>query len=125
MEISRVAASSPASVPMLGVRAARSAGEFDGVRAANDALAQRAGRDRAEQATQSRAESLRQVREKDAAPEVRDNFAGSIEFEVVEEAKVMKVLDSKDVLIYQMPSKGQLALIKAQEAAERRAGVEA
>jgi len=34
--------------------------------------------------------------------------------------KIMKVSDAKGVLIYQVPSKGQLALVEAEESAQKR-----
>ncbi len=37
---------------------------------------------------------------------------GSIQFEFEDSTRIMKVLDSKDVLIYQVPPKGALTLIK-------------
>lgn len=44
---------------------------------------------------------------------------GSIKLDVEEGNRVLKVFDSKDVLIYQLPPKGALMLIKAQENAEK------
>jgi hypothetical protein len=40
---------------------------------------------------------------------------GSIKLDIEEGDRVMKVFDSNDVLIYQLPPKGALMLIKAQE----------
>lgn len=40
---------------------------------------------------------------------------GSIKLDVEDGDRVLKVFDSKDVLIYQLPPKGALMLIKAQE----------
>ncbi len=44
---------------------------------------------------------------------------GSIKFDVEDGNRVLKVFDSKDVLIYQLPPKGALMLIKAQENADK------
>lgn len=44
---------------------------------------------------------------------------GSIKFDVEDGNRVLKVFDSKDILIYQLPPKGALMLIKAQENAEK------
>lgn len=44
---------------------------------------------------------------------------GSIKLDVEEGSRVLKVFDSKDVLIYQLPPKGALMLIKAQENARQ------
>jgi len=44
---------------------------------------------------------------------------GSIKFDIVDGKHVLNVFDSKDVLIYQLPPKGALMLIKAQENAEK------
>ncbi len=123
MEVSRASLHSPASFGMLEARVTLGAGERGAARASSRDLLQEANRDRNERFAQSRVDPARQVLGEDPAPESRNGFTGSIEFEVVEGAKVMKVLDSKDVLIYQVPSKGQLALVKVQEAAEKRAGV--
>jgi len=45
--------------------------------------------------------------------------AGSIKLDVEDGDRVLKVFDSKDVLIYQLPPKGALMLIKAQEHAQQ------
>jgi hypothetical protein len=44
---------------------------------------------------------------------------GSIKLDVEDGNSVLKVFDSKDVLIYQLPPKGALMLIKAQESAQQ------
>jgi len=44
---------------------------------------------------------------------------GSIKFDVEDGNRVLKVFDSKDILIYQLPPKGALMLIKAQENADK------
>lgn len=119
MDIGRVSLPTPASMPLLEARALRSAGGQDGARAANEAINEQVRRDRAE----SQREGQRPVRDAERAREAQASLIGRIQFEVVDDAKVMKVLDSKDVLIYQVPSKGQLALVKAMENAERRATV--
>ncbi len=74
------------------------------------------------QQAEAQAETLRATRE---APKERPaptvTTGGSIEFEQDKGTRVMKVLDSKDVLIYQVPPKGQLTLIQAEKAAAREA----
>lgn len=116
MEISRASLPSPASNVLTAVRALRNGDEQGVVRATSESIGRQVQRDRAE----SQRDPLRAVREMARAQEGQTKIAGRIQFEVVDDAKVMKVLDSKDVLIYQVPSKGQLTLIKAQEIAERR-----
>lgn len=44
---------------------------------------------------------------------------GGIKLDVEDGHRVLKVFDSKDVLIYQLPPKGALTLIKAEESAQR------
>lgn len=44
---------------------------------------------------------------------------GSIKMDVEDGNRVLQVFDSKDVLIYQLPPKGALMLIKAQESAQQ------
>lgn len=74
------------------------------------------------QEAEARAKALRAAREAlDERPAPTVTTGGSIEFEQNEGTRVMKVLDSKEVLIYQVPPKGQLTLIKAEEAAAREA----
>jgi hypothetical protein len=51
-------------------------------------------------------------RPQQAAP---SQAGGSIKLDVEDGDRVLKVFDSKDVLIYQLPPKGALMLIKAQE----------
>ncbi len=59
-------------------------------------------------------QAIQQARQEEA---IHAASGGSIQFEQEEGTRVMKVLDSKDVLIYQVPPKGRLTLIKAEEAA--------
>ena len=44
---------------------------------------------------------------------------GSVKMDVEDGDRVLRVFDSKDVLIYQLPPKGALMLIKAQENADQ------
>ncbi|KAF0098936.1 MAG: hypothetical protein FD187_2288 [bacterium] len=62
-----------------------------------------------------REEALRAAREATRVAAARFHSGGSIEFEQQEGTRVMRVLDSKDVLIYQMPPKGQLMLVRAED----------
>ncbi len=62
-----------------------------------------------------REEALRAAREAAKVAAARLHNGGSIEFEQQEGARVMRVLDSKDVLIYQVPPKGQLMLVRAED----------
>lgn len=75
---------------------------------------------RQDQAEQSRADALRAAREAQRKAELQAPAAGQIRFEEDEGTRVMRVMDRKDVLIYQVPTKGELALIRAEEAAARR-----
>lgn len=57
------------------------------------------------------------ARKKDPAAEVA-SFPG-FSFEYMDSQQVMKVHNAKGVLIYQVPSKGQLALIQAEDSANQ------
>lgn len=82
-------------------------------------------------ATESQtANNVRTARENQQAAQARDaqraqqqevnvDVAGSIKLEVDDGNRVLKVFDSKDILIYQLPPKGALMLIKAQESAQQ------
>lgn len=73
------------------------------------------------------ADTARTEREKPQAEETRlaqeqevlVASGGSIKLDVEDGNRVLKVFDSKDVLIYQLPPKGALMLIKAQESAQQ------
>jgi biotin carboxyl carrier protein len=47
------------------------------------------------------------------------NVGGVVKLDVEEGKRVLKVFDSKDVLIYQLPPKGSLLLIQSQESAQK------
>jgi hypothetical protein len=120
MEVGRVSLPTPPSIPLPGPRALPG-GNQDGFRAAYEVIDQQARRAQSE----IQREGQRPVRESErmAQPQAQASVIGRIEFVVVDDAKVMRVLDSKEVLIYQMPSKGQLTLLRAAENAEKRAEV--
>lgn len=65
------------------------------------------------------AEKLREeaARKKEASTEILRNPGFTFEYEGKQE--VMKVHNGKGVLIYQVPSKGQIALIEAEEGSQR------
>jgi hypothetical protein len=73
------------------------------------------------------ADAVRTEREKPQAEETRlaqgqevsVASGGSIKLDVEDGNRVLKVFDSKDVLIYQLPPKGALMLIKAQESSQQ------
>jgi hypothetical protein len=73
----------------------------------------------AQNATQN--SSASQVNESSNAQkkEVPAVATGSIKLEIQDGHHVLKVYDSKDVLIYQLPPKGELTLIKEQESAQQ------
>jgi hypothetical protein len=71
-------------------------------------------------AARAQAENLRAAQEAQREQDNQTKAGGSIQLDLEEGAHVMKVLDSKDILIYQVPSKGELAVVKAEEAAARR-----
>jgi hypothetical protein len=75
----------------------------------------------AERSLATRRESQRASQQALQAQAIEAASGGSIEFEQDEQTRIMKVLDSKDVLIYQVPPKGRLMLIKAEEAAATQA----
>lgn len=72
------------------------------------------------QASQERSSAVRPepVRQEPVRQEqpVQTSDGGSVRFETDEGTRVMKVMDSKDVLIYQVPPKGALTLIQQAEA---------
>jgi len=47
------------------------------------------------------------------------NIGGVVKLDLEEGKRVLKVFDSKDVLIYQLPPKGALLLIQSQESAQQ------
>jgi len=61
---------------------------------------------------------IQELRKQNPAAEVTTHPGYTFEVDQ-KNHKVMKVSDSKGVLIYQVPSKGQLALIEADEAAKK------
>ncbi len=74
------------------------------------------------------AENVRGEREKQPAGKLEESKSaqqvaiasgGSIKMDVEDGDRVLRVFDSKDVLIYQLPPKGALMLIKAQENAQQ------
>lgn len=78
-----------------------------------------------DQSLQAQVDALRTARQEQGEPDIQSDIPGAIQFDSEEGTRVMKVLDSRDVLIYQVPSKGELALIRAEEAASRRVLVRA
>lgn len=75
-----------------------------------------------------RREAERLAREGDAvrrAAAAESARAPGFKFEYEDTARVMKVQDSKSVLIYQVPTKGQLALLEAADRAAARIQVTA
>jgi len=70
-----------------------------------------------EQALADRRETLRASQEARREQAVQAASGGSIQFEQEDGTRIMKVLDSKDVLIYQVPPKGRLVLIHAEQEA--------
>ncbi len=92
---------------------------------AEDALqARQARRDALAAANREETRNAREadeVQSRPAAQPVEAPSGGDILFEDDQGTRVMKVLDSKDVLIYQVPPKGELTLIRAAEAEAQRA----
>jgi hypothetical protein len=120
MEISALAPSSHTFSPASEARAVQVARENVRNKGSEDAaIAQETLKD-AEQAPRTREDTLRAAQEAQREQAIQSNIAGTIQFDEEEGTHIMKVLDSKDVLIYQVPSKGQLSLVKAEEAAARR-----
>lgn len=62
-----------------------------------------------------REEAQRAAREATRVSAAAFYRGGRIEFEQEESTRVMRVLDSKDILIYQVPPKGQLMLVRAED----------
>lgn len=121
MEISAIISPSFAPSPASEARAAQAAAENARNQGKeNDAVARDTSKDAPEQTAQTRADTSPAVRETPSEQAVQRNVAGAIQIEMEEGTRIMKVLDSKDVLIYQVPSKGELALVNAEEAAARR-----
>ncbi len=84
------------------------------------ALAREDQKDVLTKTAQAQAENLRAAQEVQREQDNQTKTGGSIQLDLEEGTHVMKVLDSKDILIYQVPSKGELALVKAEEVAARR-----
>jgi hypothetical protein len=121
MEISALAPSGFAPPPTSEARTFQAATEHArGKGSESNAVAPGSLRDNPEQSAPARADALRSTLEDQRKQAEQSNIAGRIQFDMEEGSRVMKVLDSKDVLIYQVPSKGELTLIKAEEAASRR-----
>lgn len=120
MEVGAVIPTGFAPNQALDARAARGATEKARGEAAT-AAAEQIRKDAAEAANRARSESLRANQEARSAKPAQTSRGGSIEFEHDEGTRVMKVLDSKDVLIYQVPPKGELTLIRASEAEAKQA----
>jgi hypothetical protein len=70
------------------------------------------------QSSTSPDQQLQEARKKSPAAEVNSQPGFAFELDP-KNHRVMKVNDNKGVLIYQVPSKGQLALIEAQESAQK------
>lgn len=67
----------------------------------------------------------RAVAETEATPKTGTGAApasksGNVEFDMENGQRVTKVFDNKNILIYQIPGKGTLQLIEAQESAQQR-----
>ncbi len=107
MEISPASRTAQAPAKALERPASR-----EGTGGGDAARLRQAEREATQRAEQARAEASRAARAAQAVPETA---GGSIEFEQEGATRVMKVLDSKEVLIYQVPPKGQLALVRAEE----------
>ncbi len=71
------------------------------------------------QATPGSEKQYQEVRKKNPAADVTAKPGYSFEVDQ-KNHKIMKVSDSKGVLIYQVPSKGQLALIESEDASSKR-----
>ena len=116
----------PSSVPAL--TAAESRGRRAAVErttAEQPPAAREPRREVVEQALADRREALRASQEARREQTLQAASGGSIQFEHEDGTRIMKVMDSKDVLIYQVPPKGELMLIRAEEAADRRAPIKA
>lgn len=121
MEISAPTPSSYTFSPASETRAVQVGTENVRNKGSEDAaIARETSKDTAEPAPLTRADALRAAQEAQREQTIQSNIAGTIQFDEEEGTHIMKVLDSKDVLIYQVPSKGQLTLVKAEEAASRR-----
>ena len=116
----------PSSVPAL--TAAESRGRQFAVEktaAEQPPAAREPRREVVEQALADRREALRASQEARREQTLQAASGGSIQFEHEDGTRIMKVMDSKDVLIYQVPPKGELMLVRAEEAADRRAPIKA
>lgn len=121
MEISAIISSSFAPSPASETRAAQAAAENARNKGReNGAVARDTSKDAPEQTAQTRADAPPAVRETLSEQAIQRDVAGAIQIEMEEGTRIMKVLDSKDVLIYQVPTKGELALVNAEEAAAKR-----
>lgn len=130
MGISGLSGSFPMAMPqdVRPVRAANAAGERAGASTDMDPVAgDRAAGARAQAAIAAREPLLttRASQDDNATREAREarealvqaTAGGGFRFEMEGRVRVMKVLDSKDVLIYQVPPKGKLEIIESQDQA--------
>ena len=116
----------PSTVPAL--TAAESRGRRSAVEktaAEQPPAAREPRREVVEQALADRREALRASQAARREQTLPAASGGSIQFEHEDGTRIMKVMDSKDVLIYQVPPKGELMLVRAEEAADRRAPIKA
>lgn len=120
MEISAIISPSFTPSPASETRAAQAAAENARNKGrGSDAVARGTSQDAPEQ-TATRADTLPAIRETLSEQAIQRDVAGAIQIEMEDGTRILKVLDSKEVLIYQVPSKGELALVNAEEAAARR-----
>lgn len=119
MDIGAVSSSSFTPNPAAEARAARVA--TDKARGAETAVIQPTRGDVSKEPAPTRADVQRASQGSRTAQSSQTASGGSIEFDHDEGTRVMKVLDSKDVLIYQVPPKGELTLIRAAETEAKQA----
>lgn len=116
-----IGAVSSSFTPNLAVEARAARVTTEKLRDNATVVSQQANKSATEESARANAESLR-ARQKSLVSQANPADAGgSIQFEHDEGTRVMKVLDSKDVLIYQVPPKGELTLIRAAEAEAKQA----
>lgn len=107
----------PASPPALAAAGETRAVAAASTKPAAEQTAAEARRTAEERTRADEQEAFRASRAARREQAIQAASGGSIEFEQTDGTRVMKVLDSKDVLIYQVPPKGRLELIKAEQAA--------
>lgn len=117
MEISATAFPSYSPVQDNSLQQSVAAGQRQAARPRDEAAALRQEAANQREQLDPRQEAAREAREARKAATTEPVRPSGFEFDYKDSTRIMKVNDSKGFLIYQVPSKGQLALLEASESA--------